>query len=60
MKMFKIISLENFDGYYGKVEIGDEIDCTFHEDIFECQKYVNNKYGKKGEDIKVRIEEVEV
>lgn len=60
MKMFKIISLENFDGYYGEVKVGDEIDSTFHENIIECQKYVNKKYGKKGENIKVRIEEVEV
>lgn len=58
MTWFKIISLEEFESWYGTVKIGEEINAVNMEDINECKKWVHKQYGPSGEDIKVKIIEV--
>lgn len=58
MKMFKIISLEDFDSICGKINKGDEINCIKANNIKEAKMWAYNQYGTMGENIKHKVVEV--
>ena len=56
MVWFNIISLEEFENYWnGITKIGDVLETVQQESLIECKKYVYEKYGPYGENIKVKI-----
>lgn len=58
MGIFKIISLEEIDGYLGKIKKGDELNCLLMNNIREAKEWAYNQYGPLGENIKHRVIEV--
>lgn len=53
--IFRIISLENFEGWTGDFKIGDEINCIEKESLREAKEWAYNAYGPLGEDIKHKV-----
>ena len=56
--IFNIISEENFNSVYGIIKKGEIINTVQFETIKECKQWAYENYGPKGEDIKIKIQEV--
>lgn len=53
--MFIIISNEEFEDFWGEtVHIGDVLETVMIEDEQELKRYLLDKYGPTGENIKVK------
>ena len=53
--MYEIISNEEFEDSWGGItHKGDTIETTMHEDKKEFLKYILEKYGPTGENIKIK------
>lgn len=58
--MYVIISNEEFEDSWGETtHIGDVLETVMIEDENEFMKYVLDKYGPGGEDIKIKWRKVE-
>lgn len=58
--MYVIISNEEFEDSWGETtHIGDVLETVMIEDENEFMKYILDKYGPNGEDIKIKWRKVE-
>ncbi len=57
--MFVIISNEEFEDSWGGItHIGDVLETVMIEDLDELKRYLLDKYGPTGENIKVKYRRV--
>lgn len=55
IKMYEIISDETFEDSWGDItHKGDHLETTMHEEESEFRRYVFEKYGPAGENIKIK------
>ena len=57
--MFVVIADEEIECWSGTIHKGDVLETNMHEDLNEFLKYLNNQYGPRGQDIKVKWRKVE-
>lgn len=57
--MFVIIANEEFEDFWGEtVHIGDVLETVMIEDLDELKRYLLDKYGPTGENIKVKYRKI--